>query len=129
VYIVEGRRNSCRTLQEAISGFMVSYEDFSKIELRVAKIIDVFDVENSNKLYRLSIDVGEGRLRTLMSGIKKYYKKEELIGRYIIIVANLEPRVIAGVPSEGMLLAAEDDDGKVVLLAPEKEIKVGSKVG
>ncbi|MGC8648800.1 MAG: methionine--tRNA ligase subunit beta [Candidatus Micrarchaeia archaeon] len=107
---------------------MISYNEFSKIELAVAKIIDVTEIENSNKLYKLIVDVGEAQTRTIIAGIKHYYKKEELIGKNIVIIINLEPRSLAGIQSQGMLLAAEDDLGNVVLLTPDKEIKPGSRI-
>lgn len=106
---------------------MISLEDFKKIDLRVGKIIEVKDHPNADKLYVLTVDLGNEK-RNIVAGIKKYYKPEELIGKYIIVVANLEPKNIRGVISEGMLLAAQDDK-EISLLTVDKEIKVGAKVG
>ncbi len=105
----------------------ISYDEFSKIDLRVAKVIDVEEVENSKKLYKLTLDAGEAK-RIIIAGIQKYYTKEELINRNIIIVANLEPKMLAGLTSNGMLLAASDDD-KVILLTTMSDAKPGSKIG
>jgi methionine--tRNA ligase beta chain len=106
---------------------MVSFEEFSKLDLRIAKIEEVEEIEGSDKLYKLTISLGEEK-RTLVAGIKKYYKKEELIGKEIVVVANLEPRVIKGVTSQGMLLAAISKNGDVSLLVPDKEVEEGSKI-
>jgi methionine--tRNA ligase beta chain len=106
---------------------MVSFEEFSKLDLRIAKIEEVEEIEGSDKLYKLTISLGEEK-RTLVAGIKKYYKKEELVGKEIVIVANLEPKVIKGVTSQGMLLAATSKNGDVSLLVPDKEVEEGSKI-
>jgi len=106
---------------------MVSFEEFSKLDLRIAKIEEVEEIEGSDKLYKLTISLGEEK-RTLVAGIKKWYKKEELIGKEIVVVANLEPRVIKGVTSQGMLLAAISKNGDVSLLVPDKEVEEGSKI-
>lgn len=106
---------------------MVSFEEFSKLDLRIAKIEEVEEIEGSDKLYKLTISLGEEK-RTLVAGIKKYYKKEELVGKEIVVVANLEPKVIKGVTSQGMLLAAISKNGDVSLLVPDKEVEEGSKI-
>jgi methionyl-tRNA synthetase len=107
---------------------MIRYDEFSKIELRTAKIVNVEEIENSNKLYKLTVDAGEEQTRIIIAGIKRYYKKDELIGKNIVIIINIEPRSLAGIQSQGMLLAAEDDLGNVVLLTLDKEIKPGSNI-
>jgi len=104
---------------------MIKFDDFEKIELKVGEILEVEDVSGADKLYKLKVDTGEER--TLVAGIKKYYSKEELIGKKIIVVCNLEERRLKGITSEGMLLAASDDE-KVVLLTVDKDIKNGSLV-
>ena len=106
---------------------IVSYDDFAKLDLRVAKILEVEDVENSDKLWKLKIQVGE-EIRTLAAGIKAYYTREELVGKLIIVIANLEPRKIRGIESQGMLLAAEDDNGNVKLLTVDGALETGSKI-
>jgi len=104
---------------------MVSFDDFEKLDLRIGKILSVDKVEGADKLLKLEVDTGEKR--TLVAGIAEYYKPEELIGKQIVVLVNLEPRKIKGIESQGMLLAAEE--GKdVVLVSTDKEIKAGAKV-
>ena len=105
----------------------ISIEDFKKIELRVGKIIDVQDHPNADKLYILKVDLG-GEIRQIVSGIKEWYKKEELINKKIVIVYNLQPKVFRGVESQGMLLAAEDGNGNLSLITIDRDIKEGSIV-
>ncbi len=108
----------------------VDYSDWEKLDLRVGKILKVEEIEGADKLYKLEVDLGkELGKRTLCAGIKKYYPKEDLKGKKIIVFANLKPRMLRGIESQGMLLAADDsEDGKVVLLSPESDIEVGSKI-
>src|SRR3989338_148250 len=105
----------------------IKYEDFEKLDLRVATIKKVENHPNADKLYVLTIDLGD-EMRSLVAGIKNYYKPEELIDKQIIVVANLEPAKLRGIESNGMLLAA-DDKNNLVILTPEKKIKEGSKIG
>ena len=106
----------------------ISYEDFAKLDLRVAKVLNVEEIPNKDKLYKLSIDLGSEK-RTIVAGIKQYYKKEELIGKKIIIIANLEPAKIGGIESNGMLLAAGSKEENIcVLLTPDQDIKEGLKI-
>ena len=105
---------------------MISYDEFKNIVLKTAKVINAEDVEGSKNLYKLTLDVG-GEKRTIVSGIKNSYTKEELLGKTIILVYNLEPRTVFGIKSEGMLLAVEEK-GKVVLLTTEKEVSSGLRV-
>jgi len=107
---------------------MVSFEDFKKIELRIAKIVSVEDVPGRDKLYKLSIEIGEERCRTLVAGLKPYYSKAEMEGKQIVVVANLEPKPLAGILSEGMLLAAKTKIGTFSLLTVESEIEPGTRV-
>lgn len=107
----------------------VNIEDFLKLDLRVAKIIKVEDIEGADKLYKFTVDAGkEIGERTLCAGIKEHYKKEELEGKKIIIFANLQPRKLRGIESQGMILAAEDESGTVSLISPEKDVELGGKV-
>ena len=109
---------------------IVSFDDWSKIDLRVAEVLEVEDIEGADKLYKLKIDVGELGERTICAGIKPYYSKDEIHGRKIIYFANLTPRKIRGIESHGMLLAASTEDHeKVVLLEPSAEIENGSRIG
>ncbi len=105
----------------------VPFEDFKKLDIRVGKIINVEEPEGSRTMYKLTVDFGDEK-RTAMSGIKDYYKPEDLIDRKFIFVMNLERRKFLGIESECMILAADDNNGNVVLLKPEKEIDVGSIV-
>jgi methionyl-tRNA synthetase len=104
---------------------LVTMEDFQKMDLRVAKVLAAENIKKSDKLLKLRVDIGEER--TLVAGIARYYKPEELVGKTIIIVANLQPTKLMGVESQGMLLAADGIDG-TVLATFDKEAKVGSKV-
>ena len=96
---------------EALSS-EITIDDFAKVDLRVAKIVDCEVVEGSDKLLRLTLDVGEGRLRNVFSGIKSAYKPEDLKGKLTVIVANLAPRKMKFGISEGMVLAASAADEK-----------------
>lgn len=108
---------------------LVKYDDFAKLDLRVGTIKKVEDIEGADKLYKLSVDTGEDKERTICAGIKMFYTKDELKGKQIIVICNLEPRKMRGIESNGMLLAAANaDDSKVILLSPEKKIDSGSKV-
>jgi methionyl-tRNA synthetase len=103
-----------------------TYEDFTKLDLRTAIIKEVKEIEGADKLYELTLELGK-ETRTIAAGIKQFYSKEELIGKTIIIIANLEPRKLRGITSEGMLLAA-DSDGKPVLLTTESEVESGKQI-
>lgn len=105
---------------------MVTFEEFKKLELKVARIKEVNDHPNADKLYVLTIDLGD-KTKQIVAGIKNAYQKEELIGRQIVIVDNLEPAVLRGVESQAMLLAASDENG-VCIVSPLREMKLGSPV-
>lgn len=108
----------------------VNFEDWSKLDLRVAQIKEVHDIEGADKLYKLIIDVGEIGQRVICSGLKDYYSKEDLVSKKIIYFYNLKPRVMRGLTSQGMLLAASNkDDSKVILIVPEKDIENGTRIG
>lgn len=99
-----------------------------EIELRIGRIMDVSDVEGARgPIYELKVDVGEPETRTLAAGIKEGYSKEELVGREVIVVANLDPKNVAGVESQGMVLAGESD-GTLALLMPDKELPPGTRI-
>ena len=104
----------------------ISIEDFAKVELKVGEILTAEKVENADKLLKFSVKVGE-ETRTIVSGIAKYYSPGELIGKEVVVVANLKPAKLKGIMSEGMLLCAVDGD-KVVLITPMVKVNSGSKV-
>ena len=105
---------------------LVSYEDFKKLDIRVALIEKVEKVPKADKLYKLSVDLGTEK-RTLVAGLAEHYKADELIGKKIVILTNLEPRKLRGILSQGMLLAAVEGD-KVSILTPDKDLPSGAKV-
>jgi len=106
---------------------MVTIEDFQKLDIRVGKIIEVGDAETRKPMYKLKIDFGELGTKQAIAGIKSYYEKEELLNKKFVFVVNLEPKKIGKILSECMILAATEGD-RVVILQPEKDIKIGSKI-
>ena len=106
---------------------MITYEDFAKLDLRTAKILSAEKVEGSEKLIKLQLDVGELGERQIIAGIGNIYTPELLVDKQIIIIANLEPRKLMGHESNGMLLAANDEHGPVILI-PESEVPSGTKI-
>lgn len=104
---------------------MIQFEDFKKLDLRVAKILQAENVEGSDKLLKLQVDLGDEK-RQLVSGIAKFYQPEDLVGKQIIIIANLEPRIIFGLESQGMLLAA--GDSQAILLTLDQEVPPGTRI-
>jgi len=110
-----------------------SFDDFKKIELKIGKIVNAERVENSEKLLKLLVDVGdknekgEPENRQILAGIGKAYDSGSLAGKEIVIVANLEPKTLMGFESQGMLLATSDDDG-VVLLRPDRDVLPGAVI-
>lgn len=109
-------------------GDKISIDYFQKVDLRVGKIKAIKPHPNADKLYILNVSLGKGEHDIqLVAGIRKNYKEEELMGKQIIVIRNLEPAVIRGVESQGMLLAAVFKD-KIVLLSPEKDIETGAKI-
>ncbi|MGI6116116.1 methionine--tRNA ligase [Luoshenia tenuis] len=106
----------------------IKIDDFAKVQLKVARVLSCEAVEGSNKLLKFSLDLG-GETRTVVSGIAKYYKPEELVGKNLILVANLKPAKLKGILSEGMLLSAEGPDGSLKVLTVDGEMTPGSEVG
>jgi methionyl-tRNA synthetase len=105
---------------------MVTIDDFKKLEFRVAKIIEVNDHPNADKLYVIKVSLGD-REKQLVAGIKPSYTKEELMGKQVVIADNLEPAVIRGQTSEGMILAVKYTQG-IVVLRPDREVELGNLV-
>ena len=105
----------------------VSYEDFSRMDLRVGKIVSAERIEGSKNLLKILIDIGEEKPRQAVGGFARQYAPESLVGKYVAVIVNLEPRKIFGVTSEVMVLAAEDGQ-TIAILQPEKPVKPGSKI-
>ena len=109
-------------------GGYIDFEDFMKVEMRTGRIVSVEDHPNADKLFVITIDDGSGSSRTVCAGLKGHYEPSELDGLDVVFVANLEPRKLRGVLSEGMILAADDGEGGVKVLTTEGEILSGSRV-
>jgi len=107
---------------------IISFDDFSKVSLRTAKVLSCEAVEGSDKLLRFSLDFGNGDVRNVFSGIKEFYKPEDLIGKIVVAVANLAPRKMRFGVSESMILAACGEDGKVSLVFPDQGAAEGMTV-
>ncbi|OHA02213.1 MAG: methionine--tRNA ligase subunit beta [Candidatus Sungbacteria bacterium RIFCSPLOWO2_02_FULL_48_13b] len=105
---------------------MISIEDFKKVELKVGRVLSTESVEGSEKLLKLRVQIGDEE-RQIIAGIAKQYSIEELVGRLIIVVANLEPRILMGFESQGMILAAGDGE-TIALLMPDKDIPSGTTI-
>ena len=108
---------------------VVDFTDFEKLDLRVGRILACEKVKKANKLLKFTLDDGSGTPRTIVSGIAKFYEPEELVGRDVVFIANLAPRQLMGIESQGMILSAENYDGGLSLLSLMKEVKAGSQVG
>ena len=107
----------------------IDIDTFSKVKMITAKILACEKVEKSDKLLKSTVDVGNGETRTVLSGIAKWYKPEEMVGKTVIMVANLPPRKMKGIESQGMLLCAEDSEGNLKLLTAEEGVAAGAIVG
>ena len=105
---------------------MINIEDFRKIELVIAQIKEVKEHPNADKLYLVKVDTGS-EVRQLVAGIRRAYTAEELIGKRVVVVKNLQPAVIRGEESQGMILAASDEN-TLTLLSPEKDVALGTLV-
>jgi methionyl-tRNA synthetase len=105
----------------------VEFDDFTKLDIRVGTVLECKKVPKAEKLLQFKIDDGL-KMRTIVSGIANYYNPEEWIGKQVCFVANLAPRTLKGIVSEGMILSAEDFDGRSIVVIPEKEVKAGSEV-
>jgi methionine--tRNA ligase beta chain len=106
----------------------ITFTEFQKIDLRVGKIIEATAVPESKKLIKILVDFGSEK-RQAVAGLLKYYKPEELVGKKCVFLLNLQRRMLAGLESQCMVLAAEDEAGNVTVLQPEKDIVEGSKIG
>jgi len=105
----------------------ISYDDFAKLDIRIGLVVAAEFVPDTDKLIKCTVDFGEMGQRTIVSGIAQWKKPEELVGKRLPYIVNLAPRMLRGVESQGMLLAASDESG-VALLQPERDIAPGTKL-
>lgn len=105
---------------------MITIEDFRKLELKIAEIKEISEHPNADKLYVIKVDLGD-KVKQLVAGIRGSYQKEELLGKQVVVIDNLEPAVIRGIESQGMLLAASDEEG-ICVVSPLRKVKLGSIV-
>lgn len=105
---------------------MISIEDFAKVELKIGNVTAASEVPGSEKLIQLTVDAGEETLRTILTGMKTWYKPKFFVGKQIVFVSNLEPRTMMGIESQGMIVACGGE--YPVLLKPSKKLPPGSKV-
>jgi len=106
---------------------MLTIDDFAKVELRVAQVVEAKPHPNADKLLVLQVDLGDER-RQIVAGIRAHYAPEQMVGKRIVIVANLQPAKLRGIESQGMLLAASDEEGRLALVTPERIIAPGGRV-
>lgn len=106
----------------------VSFAEFEKFDFRIGKIIEATQVPESKKLIKILVDFGD-ESRQAVAGLLKFYRPEELVGKKCVFLLNLQRRMIAGIESQCMILAAEDSGGNISVLQPEKDITEGSKIG
>ncbi len=115
---------------------MITIDDFAKLEFKVGTVLEASDIEGSERLLKLIVDLGEDEPRQILSGIKQWYAPEDLVDKQFVFVANLEPRMMMGLESQGMILAAEgpssaevsEGQGKPVPLIPSEHVPSGSKI-
>lgn len=106
---------------------MISIDEFLKVDLRVGTVLSAEEIEGSDKLLKLQVNLGEEAPRQILAGIKKWYKPEDLVGKQVVVVANLESRQMMGFESQGMMLAASCEEEPILLTVP-KEAAPGSKI-
>lgn len=105
---------------------MITINDFVKCEFKIGTVLEAKEIEGSDKLLKLQVDLGEEKPRQILSGIKKWYKSEKLIGKQFVFITNLEPRIMMGLESQGMIMAV--GEGKPIMLKPSSKVPSGSKV-
>lgn len=106
---------------------MININDFLKVELKVGTVLEAEDLEESEKLLKLKVDLGEENPRQILAGVKQWYKPEDLVGKQVIVVTNLEPREMLGLESQGMMLAADSADCPIFLTTPTN-VPPGTKI-
>ena len=107
---------------------MIEFADFQKVEMKTGKVLTVEVHPNADKLYVLKVDLGAGEIRTLVAGIRPFYTPEQLLGKTVVVAANLAPRALRGVESQGMVLAVHDGDRVKVLTVDTGEAAPGTRV-
>lgn len=105
---------------------IIKFEEFQKLEIVVAKIIKIEQIQGADKLYKLTLNAG-AKKKIVLAGIKEFYKPKDLKNKLVIYLSNLEPKIIRGIKSEGMILAA-DYQNKAILIMPHKSVKPGTKI-
>ena len=106
----------------------IDFEDFMKVEMKTGKVVAIDDHPDADKLFVVTIEDGPGSTRTVCAGLKGIYEKDQLLGKQVVFVANLKPRKLRGIMSEGMILAADDGQGSVSVLTLDSEMPTGSQV-
>jgi methionyl-tRNA synthetase len=107
---------------------MIQFDDFTKLDLRIGTIVEAEKMPKADKLLVLKVDMGDGEQRTIVSGIAEHYAPEDILSKQVVVLINLEPRKLRGVLSEGMVLMAENEEGKLSFVSPDKVISSGSVV-
>ncbi len=105
---------------------MITIDDFGKLEFKVGTVLEASDIEGSARLLKLIVDLGEEEPRQVLSGLKQWYAPEDLVDKQFVFIANLEPRMMMGLESQGMILAADGE--KPVPLIPQEHVRSGSKI-
>jgi methionine--tRNA ligase beta chain len=105
----------------------ISFKEFQRLDMRVGKVVEAEEISGSRNLIRMIVDFGVEK-RQSVAGLLQYYKPEELVGKKFAFLLNLERRKFMGVESQCMILAAEDNEGNVILIRPERDIEVGSRI-
>ena len=121
------KANEAREAKPEPQKAFCDFENFEKLDIRVGTVEECVKVEKSDKLLKLTVNDGNGK-RTIVSGIAKHYSPEEMKGKQVCFIANLAPRKLKGIISEGMILSAENNDGSLAVIMPGREVKPGSEV-
>ncbi|SFQ43146.1 methionyl-tRNA synthetase C-terminal region/beta chain [Lachnospiraceae bacterium XBB1006] len=108
-------------------GIQVAYEDFLNMHFRIGEIVACEEIKNSLKLLNFKVNLGEETIQ-IVSGLREYYDPEEVIGKKVTVLCNLKPITMGGLPSEGVILSAEDSNGNLAFVVPERDILVGAEV-
>jgi methionyl-tRNA synthetase len=123
-----GKKATPETSAEPQGSARIGIDDFAKVDLRVGKVLSAEPVKGADKLLHLKVDIGEPEPRTIVAGIAEAYQPNELIGRKVVIVANLQPRKLRGIQSDGMIVAASLEGGKPVLAGFLEDVPIGARL-